>query len=213
MAEKRGWSGPVGVVTGIVALALSATSLYFTTVRQVDDVRVIADEAPWIFVNDAGLTGTWAIQRLTFINSGTRSVAITSVALALVKPKSESDADCLKNPVLFLSYASDPFVIKASEIVVKQFADLDPAMARIWQTEPDNVHLSKIKWYERGEVGLTCVRLSVVTPDSNLIVVDVPKYSLKVGNQGQIDPRPNWAFPHDRPYPIVRRVGTVFGQL
>jgi hypothetical protein len=212
MAEKRGWSGHVGAITGIAALALSATSLYFTTVRQVDDVRVIADEAPYILVNDAGLTGTWGIQRLTFINSGTRSAAIMSVALGLVKPKGKSDVDCQKNPVLFLSYAGEPFVIKPGEIAIKQFADVNPAIAEIWRTEPGNVRISQIKWYERGENGLTCVRLSAVTPDSNLVVVDVPKYFLRVGEQDEIRHGPNWVFPHDQPYPIIRKLDTVFNQ-
>jgi hypothetical protein len=114
----------IAIGISCAAFILSASTSYFSLLRVSDDVRLVISGMPQM--NLDWKQRTFEIERpqkFLFINAGTRAVSINSIYLKVAQPKAENEAfekDCKKGEVEFVYYDSDPFVVRAGEMLTKQ---------------------------------------------------------------------------------------------
>jgi hypothetical protein len=75
------WAGVVGTVTGVLALLISDLNAYYNIIRQKDELRVANDGRLFASTNADGVLEITGRHSLTFINSGNRDAAVTSIKL------------------------------------------------------------------------------------------------------------------------------------
>ncbi|WP_164935174.1 hypothetical protein [Bradyrhizobium zhanjiangense] len=82
------------------AFIVSLLSFYFSNVRQVDDLRLIlGDQQPvTMIVKDGASLDVSPTFTFTFINSGTRTAAVTDIAFLLRQPTDANDRSCGMSP-------------------------------------------------------------------------------------------------------------------
>lgn len=101
------------------ALIISGASAYYNVLRVTDDVRVIIWDAPVLMPDFRAQQFAIYPQKSSFIfiNSGTRSVAISRVSLRIGQPtdsRAVSANGCNNLDVLY--YDLEPFIVKAGDI-------------------------------------------------------------------------------------------------
>jgi hypothetical protein len=112
----------VTTLIALCALGVAGTTAYFTTLRVVDDVRVITGGAPILLSKENNKVSVWRRNQFTFINAGTRSVAVNSIYLYLAQRAKEANfdkANCATDASVAF-YDMEPFVIKAGDIIAKR---------------------------------------------------------------------------------------------
>jgi len=115
---------------------------------------------------------------LTFINSGTRAVAITHVILSVSKPRQKiSSATCRQEPGSVVFYKFEPFVIKAGEVLAKEISLDYSDGALTYITNP--VDISTDPYHAS-----VCMTMVLITPDSSERVSTVPVGILQVYKSG-----------------------------
>jgi hypothetical protein len=82
--EKRNWQSWVGSPTAWLALILSASSFFYTFLYHSDELSVVIDE-PVIQLNRQNKIEITSPRGVTFINSGSRPVAVTGVRLNIMQ--------------------------------------------------------------------------------------------------------------------------------
>ena len=199
----------ISTILSCLALGVSGFTAYFNILQQTDDVRIVSSSQPIVVFDDKGTLGLAGQQQITFINSGNRDVAVTDVTLAVMRlntpPVTNSQCSELRNfQVANLVYDFEPFIVTPGQIIIKKF---DQTSFPQWKTDkvdgsrkflisPSNV--------VRGDAVVTCLRISMTTPD--MVVNDVyePKHYVVVEDFPNADPSPNSLLSDpNKPYPIV----------
>ena len=202
-----------------IALVVSLITAYLNTIRQIDDVRLVLGELPFIWQKKKHVVIT-GHQELTLINSGNRSAAITRAALLVVRPLTGARAtDCdfdTVRVVFSIDYDFDPLVLKAGEIVVRRallprdkgagvFRELKQGGAQDFRsvTGGDAIAID--------EIVRVCLLFSVATPDGLTSLI------LKTLHDVQMMADPTDRYPYSnqvlvpgRAVVLLKRSGTIF---
>jgi hypothetical protein len=151
------------------ALVVSAWTAYRTLVIQEDDIRVVIGKSPSYFLMTDGSLIVYGQPELTFINSGNRAAAITSIAAILSRLGSievQSPACAEKTGDYFpVELDIEPFVLKAGEIIVRTGG----FPKRSFFEKKDGYYTLRVPFVEvkKGDAFLACLQLSITTPDSH----------------------------------------------
>jgi hypothetical protein len=111
------------IITTLVAISALAISAYNTYVanRHVDDASVVLGSfPPFGFIAKDSAFAVWADESLTFINSGTRGLAINAIYLEVTQPYKESEPPpqhCDSPDSASLVYDTDPFVLEPARML------------------------------------------------------------------------------------------------
>jgi hypothetical protein len=117
--------------SSVLALMLSVFTFYITNLRKVDDFRVSIHGVLSARNNGDTFTFTSALTA-TFINSGTRPVALESTDLMIVQgPFTGNESiDCFKDgEVLYVD--AEPVVLKPQDIAIRPLQKYKPRGARV----------------------------------------------------------------------------------
>jgi hypothetical protein len=171
----------------VLALLVSFLTAYFNLVRQYDDVRIVINLDPQNTVLDRFTYPSGDIlnhpRRLTFINSGNRSVAITSVRISvLFATDLEAATECTfayGGEVSFYYYEFEPFTLKANDIAV-------PKMEPRYRNR-SNIYGEKIEETEGTRRNLvSCLLIGFITPDNVVTEQSIVMTKLKKDSTAEI---------------------------
>ena len=222
----------VSMAVAAIAFVISVITAYFSTIRLVDDVRVIVVHSPnLVFVGGPiGISGSLG---LAFVNAGNRAVAITGVSL-IIMHTSESEKDqmrCVPGPnsvplppalphvispppgasvsPLTLDYNLKQFALRPGEIVVQ---DIDKTSDPNWTADPssDALYYSSEYFLNSDNRSEVCARISIITLDDSISTV-VPLYLVSFDHSSlgpmMVHGGRNLS---SEMFPLVRRWLTVF---
>lgn len=167
----KDWSA---IVLSGGAFIVSFLSFYFSNVRQVDDLRLIlGNQQPiTMIVKDGASLDVSPTLAFTFINSGTRTAAVTSIAFLLRQPTSMSDRSC-SYPRAPIEYETDVIVLQPGQIVAKTLSakrkqgyDEVEADFRGWVNQPREIlqRMSVNRPEEGNAIFVSCLQFRIVTP-------------------------------------------------
>jgi hypothetical protein len=162
-------------------------------------------------------------QDLTFINSGNRDIAVTGVSLVLYKLKSPPtvNAKCdevsnVQVPTLNMVYDFQSFVLEPGDISVHKFKQT--LFPQFWKDDSVDNNIKDFilgkSIFGKGDVILSCLRLSVTTPG---IVTDhamIPKHYVAVTNiphNGPASSAVNFLSDSSKPYTVIHSTTTSLG--
>jgi hypothetical protein len=151
------WAGVVGTVTGVLALLISGLNAYYNIIRQKDELRVANDGRLFASTNADGVLEITGRHSLTFINSGNRAAAVTSIKLLVSELDNFDDKEapnCLAGRGVYLDYEIEPFAVKPGEIFVKSL-----------DVKGEAATFKIIFGTERKYLLMTCLEFSVASPD------------------------------------------------
>jgi hypothetical protein len=113
----KDWSA---IVLSGCAFIVSFLSFYFSNVRQVDDLwLILGNQQPiTMIVKDGASLDVSPTLAFTFINSGTRTAAVTNIAFLLRQPTDMSDRSC-SYPRAPIEYETDVIVLQPGQIAAK----------------------------------------------------------------------------------------------
>jgi hypothetical protein len=215
--RKRDWSKWLpwlGSATALLALGISCAGFYATYVRQYDDIRVVVDYLPTVFLQDNSneLTIDSLRQRLTFINSGNRPGAIIRIALTVGPSRPAGCDEPLKVPIY---YEFDSFVIKAGEIVSVSVKNIEKTglsgRVKVDQNDVGTIPRENAP-VDPGATVLLCLSLTVVTPDNVTWTSAAPLFDTKLGTSGEAMFKFRKRELHDatKPIPLIHNRRLVF---
>jgi hypothetical protein len=164
---KRDW---VPISISSLSLLISLLGMYFTALLQTDDVRLVFDELPILAADqDRNLIINNRLA-LTWINSGNRAAAISSVRGFVKKLEKEEQIgrDCAVKTFPFsLNLGIEPFILKAGDISrvtpnkLEGFGIVtDPEGRKNFYMIPNNIYRPAA-----GDTLLVCIVTRFVTPD------------------------------------------------
>jgi hypothetical protein len=204
-----------------LALFISAGAAFFGVIVQLDDLRVVIGDHPYIRIEEgeARMSGP---PELTFINSGNRPASITAVrgvVSRLTGPDDKSlecqkygELDFDKIPAL-IDFDTNPFVLKAGEInvVTAELKDTIP-----WKRRKDGIlYIPKMVYQAKlGDAFLVCFSITIVTPDSYLVQWRRPVYKFVLNDSSGKEQsfEQQYLFEKEKPVVILQRTSTVLAR-
>ena len=175
-----------GLVTAIT-LAISITALYFSSLLQADDLRVVMDDGPALAASAFHEAFVQSDLVVTFINSGNQSAAITFTSVFFKNANQKKElTSCNEAPVLFLDYKMEPVVLKPGELAVRTLRE--PSENLLWQPNTAGGLRTSVAPFGIGDLVLTCIRFGVTTPDQESVELTLRKSIVKVPIVGSLEP-------------------------
>jgi hypothetical protein len=156
--EKRNWSSWAGSPIAWLGLIISLTTAFFSLVYHSDQLSVLIEGGSGKFSEEDGVSISH-LQPVTFINSGTRPIAILDVAMTVGQPSS----DGCKNFAAYTRLEFESIVLKPSDTVIKR-ARLPDSLN--W--DAINLRLGRII-PDQGVPALVCMRFAFVAVDSPVL--------------------------------------------
>lgn len=121
-AQKSSTQQRISFVLSLFAFLFSTISIYFNTIRQADDARVIINSAPGIFYNrDSKTVDVDPTMTFTLMNLGNRPFAITNTFIRIREiSSSDPDPPCLGpgKAISFYNLELEPLVVDAGKVAV-----------------------------------------------------------------------------------------------
>ena len=115
-STKVDWKFLIGSPTAWLALFISIATAFYSLVYHSDELGVIVP-TPIVWLEDN--IAVAAPRQVTFINSGSRPIALLNVRLTLVQPRQKVErADCARGQMDVDILKADQVVFKPYEIVV-----------------------------------------------------------------------------------------------
>jgi hypothetical protein len=160
----------IGPAISVVALIVSITALYLTY-RTVEDFS-FSIGSDWSIPNpdyDKSEFIIYGPRMLTFINAGTRPVAVMSIGLALKETRDFKDEpkECSGDKLKTASFDVQPFVVNPKEIIIKPSL-VDPKIKRNDRGDPVVAMDPEMRWV------LSCVSFELITADKMATTVRAP---------------------------------------
>jgi hypothetical protein len=207
--KKSGARNWTSHIIATLALLVSLISAYFTVVRRIDALSVFVPiYPPLVFIDDKSghLEVTNLDQNLTYINSGTGSVAVMLEGITI--NDGDADAVCSNQPVAVQLYQIEPIVIKPGEIRVHDVKNDSGKSDRKRTVEKSDFGL------KAGQIITVCLFLSVVTSANVAETVRLPLYSTKLALASipfSDFSKSVWSV-HDlsKPLTVIYHYGTIF---
>lgn len=204
----------ISTTIALVALLISGATAYFSILQPTDDVRIVASSQPIVVFDDKRTLGLAGPQQITFINSGNRDVAVTDITLTVMrldaKPVTNSQCSQLRNyQVANLVYDFEPFIVTPGKIAIKKFdaTKFDQTNLPQWKTDKvdsSRKYLVSPSNIDKGDVVVTCLRISMTTPDTIVSDVYAPKHYVTIDDFPSENPSPTSLLLNvNKPYPIV----------
>jgi hypothetical protein len=165
--KDRDW---VAFVISMVSFVISILSFFFSTLLEVDDIRVVIHEVPYLDGKEDGTLSIYGGAKFAFMNSGNRPGSILAVnAIARTAKKDEgANAKCLlKNELtgIPLIFGIDPFVLEPGKITNVQSSKISGWGIDPINDEPGTYSMDKNVYSPKGgDVLLICIQATIATP-------------------------------------------------
>jgi hypothetical protein len=203
-----------------VGLSLTAISTYFVTIRTIDEVRIVVNRAPVISWQRNNVRIASKLD-LTFVNSGNRSAAITSITLIFY----QDSKTCEAGENASIKFNIEAFVIKPGEVFVKSLSyskestslddfpkvkvneNLEGAMVEVGGDKPIQDPMLRA---ENDHDFAVCLTATYVTPNAHRS----SEVLLRTANTGESLIRQFFGkqgLDTSAPWIIVRETGSIFG--
>jgi hypothetical protein len=160
------WGHWIATLVSAVSFVISIIAFYFSTLQQVDDLRLDFGYPLGVDIDDTKKTlSATAKGALTFINAGNRAAAITRMDFYVfqpdrIKPPPRTEG-CLFMNERAVTLDFTPFVVKPGEIVVNSLKSIGIASFPFSQLRKQKSDQHP-EWYGiRG-----CISFEIATPDS-----------------------------------------------
>jgi hypothetical protein len=196
-------------------------SAYYGVILARDELHVIIQDSPTVFLDKEDRASVWGPQGLVFLNTGTRTAAVTDISLALVNVTGQDEAkiDCNTGQTIFMPYAFDPIAVKASEIVTVRLEET--SVPQFWETAEAHVRTFSIKTpdgnalkvFKAGDHVLTCLRFMIVAPYSGARELKIAKSVAPVQSLEATDINRLRRIAGDKPQLLVRKSDWQFRHL
>jgi hypothetical protein len=120
--EKLSLKDAMAISISLIALSISIGTAYVNLFRQTEHVESLVLDTPDVSFEDAAIRITGPI-RITFVNLGTRAVAVASITFRLHQTQEEGKAtDCFGDNISDIEITEEPFVLKPGEIAIKKMS-------------------------------------------------------------------------------------------
>jgi hypothetical protein len=211
---KDYWS----IVLSTTALIISLGSTYYGVVRKFDHILLKTDIITVIFpsTSESDILVKSSSGHPTFINSGNRPAAISSLSLLILRRPSKINDDCTfeeqkegDEPPIILSYTGTPFVIKAEQIEVRDVS-LEKPLAYDLDTNGNIV----IPMGRKRDVHTitTCLFVQLIDSNGELESKTIPLADETISLDGRLMRHIKTLTDTDKPISLLRRVRSIFGE-
>jgi hypothetical protein len=216
--KQRNW---LSTGISVAALIVSGSSAYYGIILARDELHVIIQDSPIVFLDKQDRISVGGPQGLIFLNTGTRTAAVTEISLGLVNVtgQDETKIDCNKGQTVYLQYSFDPVAIKASEIITLKLEE--PLVPIFWVASEAHVRTFSMKTtdgdvlkvFKAGDRLLTCLRFIVIAPYSAVREIKVAKSIISVETFEAIDINRRRRISGGTPQLLVRKSDWQFRHL
>jgi hypothetical protein len=204
LVTTREWAA---FVLSTLAIVISITTAYLTTLRTLDELKVVVDRRPVLFLwSDGKSMMTYGVLSVLFINSGNRPISVLSVSLCYGEAKEVRGRTTCNGVLIDTNF--DGVVIDEKKVLLKEIS----LRLRVLFFEGDNLSkedsaftFNAAKALERGVISM-CAVFRVATPSNEATEITVELERRRVSAVG----------PHEsllsttQPVLIWRESGTVF---
>jgi hypothetical protein len=182
LKPRKGWMTQYKKPRDWASFGLSVGAFFFGTIaflnsiKREDDVRaVVVNQAMVRFHSTKQPSAAIFVnQKLTLLNAGNRSVAVTAVRLKVTQPQDKSKRDCKNTQSNFIYYRDfTPFVTKPNDISVTQLRPIVEA-SDVESIGWNLFALRNPSADKETSIVLICLSLSLVTPDNVADEIDIP---------------------------------------
>jgi hypothetical protein len=180
-------SGPrrdrLPIVISLFSLLISALTIYFNVLLELDDIRVVIGQPPTISREKNGEVSIDGDQEFTFVNSGNRTAAVTYVFITTERietnvSQAQSCGNMNDKLMLPLPFDVAALVLKAGEINI--------VSARLGAKRDKQGIIRIPKELFSAAVGdqiLVCLAVNIVTPDNYSTQQRIPVYKFTFENE------------------------------
>ena len=176
--KAREW---FAILVSISALAVSITTAYFGTIRQVEELHIfVGNSIPTASWTDDGRLQIEGALDLAFLNTGTRPILILSADLLINQDEEIRSDDQCNFHWAGVPLDLNSFVVKEKESVAKLInLKLDPHLLAIGEVTKDGrIILRPSKTVPPKAVEI-CVRIAGATPSRPLLSAEIKLSGLK----------------------------------
>lgn len=213
--QRVNWQFWIGSPTAWIALILSAVTAFYTFLYHSDELSVVVGR-PSIFLTMDGDIEVRAPSSITFINSGSRPVAVTGIQMMLVQPTEKvAEPKCRNSGAYqYFSVTFEQTVIKPYDTVAKaiKFDETQSSLdtKRVVMSEAN-------KKLKRDQIVVACLEFEIVAADTAgwRKVVQVERVTLSgVGSTDLSvqDARPLYLIKRNRFWTSVGGDGSTFSR-
>jgi hypothetical protein len=212
----------VTLTLSILAFVVSAGSVYLSTIRQNDDLSIVAHNVPLVFLTDQNsLTVEQAESTIILINSGNRSATIISVGIFYRQHNDETKENCggLSSWGSVMTFQTDlePLVVKEKEVIARKVKIIDSKWyhkVNIKKTDT-GTYTFPVKDEYRGKEYISvdvCLEVHLATPSvsSHRVIVLAQDYTVTAGGVfiggGSDTEKIDWR----KPKTLIKESGTIF---
>jgi hypothetical protein len=180
----------VAISLSVLSLAISCLGFYFSTLLQTDDIRLVIDEVPSVWIDDGSLVMP-SVVKLTLVNSGNRAAAVSSINATARKVGTEEGADpkCEGERLNIFGLGIEPFVLKPGEIMSVQSKQISGFGVSAQNKEGRQIYVMQ-KWLYTPEAYdelLVCISITMVTPDDYIKASRTKIYKYTVVEDWRLD--------------------------
>jgi hypothetical protein len=111
----------IATIVAVFALCISALNAYYTFFRRVDDLSALITSFPSVLVKDSRRLSISGKANVTFINSGTQSVSVLDLQIAINQKRSGPAQECVNLETRLFRTDIQPFVVKPNEMIQRRF--------------------------------------------------------------------------------------------
>jgi hypothetical protein len=214
-------SNRLTISLSVAAFILSAFAFYTTSLRVVDDIRVIAGEMP--FAEPDFEAKKFEIHgnrsRYVFINSGNRGAIISGITLKVAQPTerfSLPDTGCNMPMAEIISYDVEAFLLKPGDLLTKGAAlaiDTSTKKSRASDSSKASptVAFSDLNAKSKKVSFRMCIDVIFTTPSIELAVKTINEFEDELDEtvMGYLVTAPD-KIVERRPVQLIKRNGIVF---
>jgi hypothetical protein len=204
----------VTVSFSALALIISAVSAYFNLVRREDNLSVVIDGFPFVHqVDSDNLAITSEDTTLAFINSGTRSAAVTSVNIFFLQHDGASRCSetSTGSDGVWFATTFQPVAVKANEVVTQKINISHPFRVDSSKRNDKGWYLLRLNNENKSKKIVNvevCYAIFVATPSVATHVEHLSGVEFRLQGQNTLfDP----IDPNRPPKLLLRSSGTIFG--
>lgn len=173
------------IVISLIALIISAGTFVFNNALKVDSLKYVLSGQAGGYVED-GEVRLRSDYKISFINMGTRPIAITRMTFGLLQDaeaKFDNNYDACNKSHGYFSFKIDvpPFVVQKGEISIKELSSIskDPEITRSYKW-----NVEKLVGDRDNLLFRTCLLLFTVTPGSLTTARMFPLSQQRLGIDG-----------------------------
>jgi hypothetical protein len=184
-SSKFGAKDALTLAISVAALVVSAVTLYFNAIRQVEDLSVLVSDIPTVRVLDKKQMSLSGEMVFTLVNLGTRPAALLRADILVMAPAGEKKCQGNLDVGRDIGFRTDfvPTIVKGGEIAAKVVKPLYQTKNGKSDTRMTFPPVNKLGEYDSTTFEI-CVEFTLSTPS-----VTVESIRIYLGDYGSAPPQ------------------------